>query len=344
MEPGSNKKIPKNYQRLNGSKLEPAHGASLVGPVDAKETLSVSIYIRSKPEAPPPPDLEYWITNPPGHRKFLTRKEFEAQYGADQSELAMAAEFARSHGLDVKEINAARRVVIALGTVDQMNKAFAVKLGYYESPTQKYHGIEGHIHIPGHLIGIVEAVFGLDNRKILGIGGGVPPAGTPITPRDVARIYNFPLINLQQDRLLVFLHLDDQYPNHQILGRKLAMIQTIYNTFSLTKEYAHYCREMYLLIKLPPIPPILLTIGRPTDQDKEITADIEIAGSVADGARIVVYFAQEGAQGFRDAFSVAVHDAQYEPSVLTTSWVIFDEKVYLTPTSRISRNNSGMQQ
>ena len=289
MDPSSeNIKIPNNYQRLNGSKLEPAHGASLVGPVDAEETLSVSIYVRSKPEAPPLPDEEYWITNPPGRRKFLTHKQFEAQYGADQSELEMVAEFARSYGLDVKEINSTRGVVTVFGTVDKMNNAFAVKLGHYESPTQKYRGLEGYIHIPSHLSNIVEAVLGLDNRRILESGGGVPPAGISRSPRDVAQIYNFPL-------------------NRSAAGQTIGIL--VFGGGYDSNDIQHLFTDQGVRTPLPiPVSADGITtnsptIGRPTDEDYEVTMDIEIAGSVADGARIVVYFAQSTAQGFADAFS-----------------------------------------
>jgi kumamolisin len=48
--------------------------------------------------------------------------------------------------------------------------------------------------------------------------------------------------------------------------------------------------------------------------------DIEVAGAVAPGARIVVYFASNTDQGFVDAIATAIHDTKYKPSVISISW------------------------
>ena len=48
--------------------------------------------------------------------------------------------------------------------------------------------------------------------------------------------------------------------------------------------------------------------------------DIEVAGAVAPGARIVVYFAPNTDQGFHDAVTSAVHDTVNKPSVISISW------------------------
>jgi kumamolisin len=48
--------------------------------------------------------------------------------------------------------------------------------------------------------------------------------------------------------------------------------------------------------------------------------DIEVAGAVAPGAKVVVYFAPNTDQGFIDAISTAVHDSTNKPSVISISW------------------------
>jgi kumamolisin len=48
--------------------------------------------------------------------------------------------------------------------------------------------------------------------------------------------------------------------------------------------------------------------------------DIEVAGSIAYGANIVVYFAPNTDQGFIDAITDAVHDTTNKPSVISISW------------------------
>ncbi len=43
--------------------------------------------------------------------------------------------------------------------------------------------------------------------------------------------------------------------------------------------------------------------------DGEVALDIEVAGAVAPGAKIVVYFAPNTDKGFLDAISTAIHDS-----------------------------------
>ncbi len=56
------------------------------------------------------------------------------------------------------------------------------------------------------------------------------------------------------------------------------------------------------------------------NSDVEVMLDIEVAGAVAPGAQIAVYFAPNTDQGFIDAVSAAVHDTTHRPSVVSISW------------------------
>jgi kumamolisin len=60
--------------------------------------------------------------------------------------------------------------------------------------------------------------------------------------------------------------------------------------------------------------------GVDTDSDGEVMLDIEVAGAVAQGAHIVVYFAPNTDQGFHYAIATAVHDTTNKPSVISISW------------------------
>src|SRR5262249_38251771 len=54
--------------------------------------------------------------------------------------------------------------------------------------------------------------------------------------------------------------------------------------------------------------------------DFEVGLDIQVAGAVAPGARIAVYFAPNTTAGFLDAITTAVHDATNNPCVISISW------------------------
>jgi kumamolisin len=55
-------------------------------------------------------------------------------------------------------------------------------------------------------------------------------------------------------------------------------------------------------------------------QSSEVTGDIEIAGMVATGATIAVYFAPNTEQGAIDAYRTALFDATNNPSVISHSF------------------------
>jgi kumamolisin len=52
----------------------------------------------------------------------------------------------------------------------------------------------------------------------------------------------------------------------------------------------------------------------------EVALDIEVAGAVASGAKIAVYFAPNTDAGFLDALTTAVHDRTNQPAVVSISW------------------------
>jgi kumamolisin len=55
--------------------------------------------------------------------------------------------------------------------------------------------------------------------------------------------------------------------------------------------------------------------------DGEVALDIEVAGAIAPGANIAVYFTTNTSQGFLDALTTAIHDtANGPPSVVSISW------------------------
>ena len=80
-----------------------------------------------------------------------------------------------------------------------------------------------------------------------------------------------------------------------------------------------------LKLKAPSVKSVSIDHGknRPTNAqsaDGEVMLDIEVAGAVAPGANIVVYFAPNTSRGFQDALSTAIHDARNNPSVVSISW------------------------
>lgn len=78
-------------------------------------------------------------------------------------------------------------------------------------------------------------------------------------------------------------------------------------------------------IKAPSVTAVSVDKGanKPTNAnsaDGEVQLDIEVIGTIAPGAKIVVYFAPNTTAGFQDALTTAIHDTTHKPSVISISW------------------------
>jgi len=296
------KSAPSNYRALQGSERKPAAGATLSGPADPTEDITVTMLLRRKPGAPALPDESYWTTNPPGKQKILTHEEFAATYGASKEDIDKVREFAKSNGLKVEEVNPDKRSIVLSGTVGQMSKAFAVTLGTYSSKKETYRGREGQIHVPEAISEIVTGVFGLDNRRMAMRSKSPAQATVAITPSMAASCYDFPVAPNAKGQTIGVLEFGG--------GFKQPDINSFFSTFE------------------PGIPaPVVASVGVAGatnspggPDDVEVVLDIDVAASAAPGAGIVAYFAPWTEQGWVDILSAAIHDAVHKPSVLSISW------------------------
>jgi kumamolisin len=303
---------PKKPLPLAGSERAPMDGAREIGPANPNETVDVTIRLRSRAGKKPMVSADTY-TKPIEERTILSRKEFEQRHGADPDSIARVETFARQHKLTVKEKSPARRTVILSGTVTAMNEAFGVELKEYDHPTGKYRGRTGAIHLPAELQGVVEGVFGLDNRPQAKphfrrrrgrAGARADSVNLSYTPPQVAALYDFPT-------------------GVDGAGECIALIELGggYNTADLSSYWSQ--------LKLPETPTVSAVsvgngsnnpTGDPNGPDGEVMLDIEVSGSIAPGAKIVVYFADNTDAGFLNAITTAVHDSTNNPSVVSISW------------------------
>ena len=306
---------------LAASGRAPAHGAVRTGPADLKERLTVSVRIRRRPGAPDLPNHTQKGAHAALGAAPMTREAFAATYGAAQPDLDQVASFAAHNHLEVVESDAARRTVVLSGNVDQMQKAFAVDLGAYKTETETYRGREGVITLPAELVPIVEGVFGLDNRRMAhpllrkvgapasgkraaspAQGAGAPAQNTtPLTPPQVARLYNFPTTNAN--------------------GQTIAILE-FGGGYSTSDVHTYFTN---LGVAPPTLSAILVdgAVNSPQPNDDytiETNLDIAVAGAAAPGAALAVYFAPWTEQGWVDVVTRAVHDTTHRPSVISISY------------------------
>jgi kumamolisin len=300
--------IPAGYRLLEKSDRPAPSGAERLGPVDPGDSLTVLIRLRRRPDGPALPTLDELAATPFRHRKVFSREEFAEKFGAWQTDVDLVSEFVRSCGLGLLHVNMSGRALTFSGTVGQVNSAFNVELVRYEYQSETYRGFEGHAYVPENLVGVVEGIFGLDNRrrfKSLMSNGGLP-APTVLTPFQVAQLYNFPT--------------GPTVAKGQTIG--IVSLQNEYLPSDIDKNFGSTGPEAGLAppsIVFPPSAglPAASTNTPPTDM--ELTLDITVASSIAQGALIAVYPILPGGTTVA-ALTAAIHDSVYKPSVISISW------------------------
>jgi kumamolisin len=296
-------KTIQNKIALPGSHKAPVPEATLVGPTDPSQLAEVSIVLKQR--------RALKLSQLQG--KVLSHDDFASAYGAEPEQLERVRQFARDNGLTVidRPDEAARRTITVQGTVSDLEKTFSVKLNDYVHPTCKFRGRTGAVMIPTELADVIQGVFGLDNRpqakphfrKLRATGASdAADQSVSYSPAQVAQLYNFPTDVTGAGQTIAILELGGGFSQDDI---------------------TNYFQS--LGIPAPNVTSVSVDRGTnspttPDSADGEVLLDIEVAGAVAPGANIVVYFAPNTDQGFQDAMSTAIHDSTNNPSVLSISW------------------------
>jgi kumamolisin len=300
--------IPDTYKPLERSAHPHLAQSKAAGAVDAGEPITVTLIVRRRPGAEPLHSLEYFQNTPRAQRKHLSHEEFAEAHGAAPADLDRVAEFAHAHALQVVEAHRARRSVVVRGTAAQVNKAFGVELHHYELPRKRYRGFEGSVHLPASISELVETVIGLDNRPVPAKRGPVKgksadPAGTtPLTPQQVAQLYDFPSGNGAGQTIGIYeMVADDENGNPQNPGYTPSDLAATMKAFGGG-----------------------LSVPTPTDvaidgqnnagvSDGETVLDITVSSAVAQGAAIAVYFTGGTVQDIILALQRMIHPSAGDP-------------------------------
>jgi kumamolisin len=285
---------------LPGSEKPAAPGATEMKAASPKSNVTVSIIV--KPKHP-------LKSNRRGPVR-VSRTEYKKLYSADPDAIKMVKAFAKEYNLSVvpDPTQSVRRTVQLTGTTADMQKAFGVTLQQSTIGDMQCRVRQGGISLPQSLIGPVEAVLGLDNRPQaraqfrLFQPSASAAAPASYTPPQVAQAYKFPAGASAAGQTIGLIELGGGY--------RAADITAYFKTLS---------------IAAPTVTAVSVDKGKnspstASSADGEVMLDIEVAGSVAPGAKIAVYFAPNTDQGFIDAITTAVHDATNKPSVISISW------------------------
>lgn len=293
----------KRYMAIPGSRREAMPGATRTGPCDPKERMQVTVVLRQRPPRKRVKSLAQLSAR--GER--LTRAEYEARYGAEPKDIERVKAFAAEHKLKVSKVNIGARTLTLSGTADDFSRAFRVSLNRYEHPEGTFRGRTGPVRVPATLKSIIKAIHGLDDRPQARPHCRIASAAASAvsyTPPQVAKLYNFPGGLDGEGQTIAIIELGGGYSQSDL--------DSYFNGLGISPS--------------PTVTSVSVDGGKnqptgdPNGPDAEVMLDIEVAGAVAPGAKIVVYFAPNTDAGFLDAINQAVMDKRNKPSVISISW------------------------
>lgn len=277
-----------NRQTLTGSEHAAPRGMRQIGRVPGDEPITVSLYLKPREAAPTP----------------CSREELRGQREKDHAtDIDAVRTFARASGLEIVTEDASRRLVQLRGPAAAIESAFDTEIDHYEQDAWVFRGRQGSLSLPDNVSSCVAAVLGLDTTpiatpKIVPHRGPTPPAG--FLPTDIARLYGFDGLDAS-DQCIGIIELGGGYTDADNQAAFGAMKLPVPDIVAVSVDGAENAP------------------GR-SDADGEVALDIQVAGGVAPGAKIAVYFAPNTSQGFVDAITLAVHDDTNKPSALSISW------------------------
>ena len=213
--------------------------------------------------------------------------------------------FARRHGMTVVSADAARCRVNILARHGSVERAFGTKPGSVHRRGRHARAPKRSRILPADLSSSVHAVLGLDSR--LRVKRGLRPMAGPdgaagLLPTAMAALYGM-------------------RTGGQGKGQSIAIIEPAggYDRADLVQSFAN------MALAVPEVVDVNVgagvnAFGQNVEADKEVALDIQVAGAVAPGATLVVYFCENNERGLADGVAQAVHDQVHAPSVIVITW------------------------
>jgi kumamolisin len=303
--------MAKNRIPVAGSERASLPGAREIGPAALDERIEVSLLLRPRKSLKPLESSKSLKAAQPKARQYLSRAEFAKEYGANPKDVQKVEAFAHDHNLTVMQVSLPRRTVVLAGTLAQLCEAFSVTVTAYEHEGRAFRGRTGPLSVPEELSGIIQGVFGFDNRpqarprfRSRQARAGQARQSLPdYTPSQVAALYNFPAGTDGSGQCIGILEFGGGYLQSDL--------QTYFSQLGIAEPSITAVSVDGVQNKSSP---------GSDSPDAEVDLDIEVAGAVAPGASIVVYFSDFTERGWVDALTTAVHDNLHNPSILSISW------------------------
>lgn len=277
----------------------------------------------------------------PGERKYLSAAELAQIYGATAEEVAAVEGYAARHGLTVDQVHAAARLVVLKGAMASFAGAFICR------PLDAAEGGGYAIDPPAELAAIVDGVFGLDDlprfartdRALFatpgasGAGGettpdGAPAAGAPAPvysrPDAVANRYRFPATATGKGQTIAILLLGGGFYDDDLdhfFGDRKPHLEVVGIAGAASDPAPRDAMLQYFSqLESGKAPTAGADLQSQIWWTLEATVDIELAGSFAPAADLVVYFAPNSELGKVAALAEIITGDSHDPQILSCSW------------------------
>ncbi len=289
---------PQSYP-LAGSFRKHMENAVPAGAPSADELIELTLVLRRRRTGTDSCTLISGLSQP------LSRDEQEAQVGADPKDIERVEALIASQHLTVTSIHPASRTVVVRGPLSRLAELFGASLQLRRIGVAVFRSRQGYLHVPAALDGIVTGVFGFDTRPVAKASRKFRAQSNPqgsYTPREVAAAYDFPAVTGK--------------------GETIALIELGggFRYSDLHKYWESLDSGDVRCTAVSVQGATNAPTGSPNSADGEVVLDIEVAGGVAPGAKLAVYFTPNTDQGFLGAINAAIHDRVRKPSVISISW------------------------
>ena len=312
-------------RRVAGSERLPLPNARVIGPADPEQMIRLTVYVRSRPAHTHIPSLKEIGHSPYEWMHSTQSAQSLSAFEADPKDITAVKKFAAANKLKVLEDSDGQTQRSDRRKDRRCRARLRCRpgnLGASGRPLSRQGRAGPH---PGFALrGIVEAVFGFDNRVM-----GKPyfrrsrhrfvsRAAQPLNylPPEVADFYSFPNADGSGQTIAIFVF-------NGALGNSG---QTALGGYS-QKLLKSYFKDT-LHIAPPKITDVVVhgpgnkpgDGSEPTDVTDEVLLDICMAGAIAPKAKFMMYFTEFTEQGWVDALTSAVTATQNRPSVISISY------------------------
>jgi len=313
---------PRGIKPLAGAVFVPLTGAEKLGPHAAGGRVQVTLVVRHQSSTADFHEDERWSALP--HERELDLRPED--HHAHEGDLDAVRRFAEGNGLEVVSVSAQKRTLVLSGTAEAVGSAFHIDFVRYRHGRGEHRGYEGQVHVPEDLDGVVTAVLGLHDRPIARPNLAPGAGGSTLSATDLSRLYAFPEATTGAKQTIGIIELGGGYRDSDLTtffgSLELEPPKVTWKGVDGAKNSPEDVEQVRATMEW-----LSAAVADPANATAppgegsatvETTMDIEIAGALAPGADIVVYFAQPTELSLYNAIHAALEPGG--PTLISFSW------------------------